>query len=105
MSAITNKRDHAINGAVILVTNLLRCVIWLIRHGVFIQGFRGDKSSAGTDRATIVVSASPFLYELFRKECFWLKRMQRGNISVFIWQATRWGITIEWEESCAFPNC
>lgn len=101
---IASRRNLAMNEAVRLVTNLLRCVLWLIKHGVFVTGFRGNKSPGGIDRVTVTVAESPYLYELFRSNCFWLKRMQRGNISVFTWQATRWGITIEWEQACAHPT-
>ncbi len=105
MSApISSRRDHAMTTAVTLVTSLLRCVLWLIKHGVFVTGFRGTKSLGGVDRVTVTVAESPYLYELFRSNCFWLKRIQRGNIAVFTWQATRWGIVIEWEQTCAHPN-
>lgn len=105
MSAtIAVRRDRAMNEAVRLITNLLRCVLWLIKRGVFVTGFKGAKSPAGVDRVTVMVAESPYLYELFSNSCFWLRRRQEGSVTIFTWQAERWGIVIEWEQACAHPH-
>lgn len=104
IATTASQRDRAMNEAVRLITNLLRCVLWLIKHGVWVTGFRGSKSSAGVDRVAVTVAESPYLYELFRQNCFWLRRRQEGSVTIFTWQAERWGIVIEWEQACAHPH-
>lgn len=98
---ITKRRDHAMGNAVSLITNLLRVVLWLIKQGVHVQGFRGWRSDAGVDRVSVIVTASPYLYHLM-PDAIWLKRRQEGSLVIFTWFSDRHGIRVEWEEACAF---
>jgi hypothetical protein len=100
--AHTEKREHALGEAVRLITNLLRCVLWLIGHGVYVIGFRGWRSN-GVDHVVVQVPPSPYLYHLFQNDCSWQQRRQEGCLTIFTWFSIRFGIRIEWEETCAFP--
>lgn len=103
MTTVTiSRRDQAMGSAVTLITNLLRAVLWLIKHGVHVQGFRGWRSDAGVDRVAVVVTASPYLYHLM-PDATWLRRRQEGCLVIYTYFAVRKGISIEWEESCAYP--
>ncbi len=95
-------RDQAITEAVHLITNLLRCVVWLIRRGVFVVSFVGFHAPGG-DRLTVRVAASPFLYTLFGNDAAWQQRRQEGALTITTWFAIRFGIRVEWEEVCACP--
>ena len=103
-TADPSPREAAMTSATRLITNLLRCVLYLIKHGVFVTGFAGCKTAAGDDRITVTVAASPFLYKLFASECAWQKRRQEGALVIFTWFAVRYGIRIEWEEVCAYSH-
>lgn len=96
-------RDLAITEAVRLITNLLRCVIWLIRHGVFVISFGGYHVPGGDDRVKVCVAASPYLYTLLGSDAAWQKRRQEGCLTIYTWFSIRFGIRIEWEEVCAYP--
>lgn len=98
-----SKRDFAITEAVRLITNLLRCVIWLIRHGVFVTSFSGYHVPGGVDHVKVCVAASPYLYTLLGSDAAWQKRRQEGCLTIYTWFAIRFGIRIEWEEVCASP--
>ena len=90
-------RDVAMTTATSLITNLLRCVLWLLRHGIYVIGFSGRSRSSGTDVVTVQVAASPCLYRLMA-DAYWLKQIREGNLVTHTWQAIRFGICIEWEE-------
>lgn len=90
-------RDTAQATATTLITNLLRCMLWLIRHGIYVIGFNAARR-CGVDEVTVKVAASPYLQRLFADECAWLSRRQEGALTVRTWFAHRYGIRIEWEE-------
>lgn len=94
-------REAAMTTATSLITNLLRCVLWLLRHGIYVVGFSGRRRDNGTDVVTVRVPASPYLYRLFA-DAYWLKQHREGNLVKHTWQAIRFGTVIEWEEvTCA----
>lgn len=95
-------RDAAMSNATRIISNLLRCILWLIRHGIYVTGFKGRKDASG-DSITVTVAASPYLFKLFSGECAWQQRRQEGALVIFTWFAIRYGCRIEWEEVCAFP--
>lgn len=97
-----SKREGAITEAVCLITNLLRCVVWLIRHGVFVTSFSGYQTPGGVDRVKVCVADSPYLHTLMR-DAAWQQRRQEGFLTIYTWFAIRFGICIEWEEVCASP--
>lgn len=101
-NASPQPRDLAMGEAVRLITNLLRCVLWLIKNGVFVLGFKGWAMN-GVDHVTVSVAASPYLHHLFQNDCTWQQRRQEGCLTIFTWFSVRYGIRIEWEETCAFP--
>lgn len=92
------EREAAQATATSLITDLLRCVLWLIRHGIYITGFRGWRGHQA-DRIVVTVAASPSLYRLFAGDCAWSKRRQQGALTIYTWAAERFGIRIEWEEA------
>lgn len=96
-------RDLAITEAVCLITNLLRCVIWLIRHGVFVTSFGGHHVLGGGNYVKVCVAASPYLYMLLGSSAASQQRRQEGCLTIYTWFAIRFGIRIEWEEVCASP--
>lgn len=98
-----SRRALAMGEAVRLITNLLRCVLWLVKQGVYITGFQGRRGNCG-DQVIVTVAASPWLYRLFSDECTWQQRRQEGCLTIYTWFAIRFGIRIEWEEVCAYPN-
>lgn len=102
MTAIATKRGIAMGEAVRLVTNLLRCVLWLMNQGVYVIGFRGWQRN-GVDHVTVQVAPSPYLYHLFKNDCSWQERRQEGCLTIFTWRSFRFGIRVEWEEACAYP--
>lgn len=94
-------RETSITSATTLITNLLRCVLWLLRHGIYVIGFSGRRRGNGTDVVTVRVAASPYLYHLLT-DANWLKQNREGNLVKHTWQAIRFGTVIEWEEvACA----
>jgi len=94
-------RDTAISSATTLITNLLRCILWLLRHGIYVIGFSGRHRGNGSDIVTVRVAASPYLYRLL-SDASWLKQSRQGNLVKHTWQAVRFGTVIEWEEvTCA----
>lgn len=97
----TSHRESAMTSATVLVTNLLRCVLWLIRHGILVTGFHGAREF-GVDRVTVTVAANPYLHRLFAGQCAWHTRRQDGALTVFTWFGDRFGVRIEWEEICAY---
>lgn len=97
----TSPRETAMTTATSLITNLLRCILWLLRHGIYVIGFSGRRRDNGTDVVTVRVAASPYLYRLLA-DANWLKQSREGNLVTQTWQAIRFGIVIEWEEvACA----
>jgi len=94
-------RETAMTTATGLITNLLRCVLWLLRHGIYVVGFSGSRRDNGTDVVTVRVAASPYLYRLLT-DANWHKQNREGNLVKHTWQAVRFGTVIEWEEvTCA----
>lgn len=93
-------RDDAMSTATHLITNLLRCVLWLIRHGIYVNGFSGERDTGGGTRITVRVAASPYIYQVLKGEAAWQQRRQQGHLTIFTWFAVRFGIRIEWEEVC-----
>ena len=93
-------RLAAIASATLLLTNLTNVVVWLIRQGVFITGFKGWRGE-GIDRVVVTVAASPLLHGLFKDRCTWRERRQDGALTIYTWFADRAGVRIEWEEVCA----
>ncbi len=85
MSAIAtnHKHEHAMGEATRLITNLLRCVLFLVKNDVRIVGFRGWNSDAGVDCVVVQVAAEPRLYRIFSGECSWQKRRQEGARLIF----------------------
>lgn len=97
------RRDMAMAEASRLILALLRCVLFLIRRGVHVVGFTGLQRN-GTDRVTVTVAPSPYLYHLYQGQCCWTRRRQEGHLTIFTWFAINDdGIRIEWEEVCAYP--
>ena len=93
-------RQAAMASATVMITNLMRCVLWLMRHGIYVIGFRGWQS-AGVDHIAVTVPASPHLYRLFAGQCYWRNRRQDGSLTIHTWNAERFGVRIQWEEvSC-----
>lgn len=91
-------RAKALNNATTQIINLLRAVVWLIRHGVYVTGFTG-RSQAGADRIVVTVAASPLLYRIFEGRCCWLKQRQAGDVRIVTWFAFQNDIRIEWEDT------
>lgn len=92
-------RDAATTSATRLITDLLRCVLWLLKHGIYVIGFNGTRSVGGADRVTVRVAASPHLYVLFGRDgCAWHKRIQDGALTKYTWAGERFGCRVEWEE-------
>lgn len=104
MSQALPNRDQAITEAVRLISDLLRCVIWLIRHGVFVTSFSGTRVQGNGDRMTVRVAASTYLYTLFGADAVWQQRRRKGHLTITTWFAIRFDIRIEWEEVCAYPE-
>lgn len=92
-------REQAIKHAIGMITGLLKVVIYLLQHGVYVIGFRGWRTDAGLDRIVVQVVASPYLNTLFR-DAIWLKQRRDGALTIHTWFADRWGIRIEWEDVC-----
>lgn len=90
-------REAEMTSAASLITGLLRCVLWLLRHGVYVIGFTGQRRN-GLDRITVKVAASAYLYRIFGDECAWNTRRQDGALTIYTWYAERFGVRIEWEE-------
>lgn len=103
LNKLQSKRDATITEAVCLITNLLRCVVWLIRHGVFVTSFSGYHTPGGGDHIKVCVAASPYLYTLMGRDAAWQQRRQEGSLTIYTWFAIRFGIRIEWEEICVSP--
>lgn len=89
-------RDQAMTSATRLITNLLRCVLWLIRHGVFVIGFCGRRGES-SDCVVVTVAASSYLRVLL-PDCAWRRRRQEGALTIYTWFSVRFGVRIEWEE-------
>lgn len=100
-AAPESARDLQLTAAHRLITDLLRCVTWLLQHGIYVIGFDGRQRS-GVSIVTVRVAASPYLYKMFGEDCCWRTRRQEGALTIYTWAANRFGIRIEWEEvSCA----
>lgn len=91
-------REVAMTSATTLITSLLRCVLWLIRHGIYVIGFTGQRRN-GIDRVVVKVAASAHLYRIFGDQCAWHTRRQEGVLTIHTWFVERFGIRIEWEEA------
>lgn len=97
------RRERAVSEAIRMITSLLKVVIYLMQHGVYVIGFRGQRNAAGIDNIVVMVAASPYLTTLFR-DATWLKQRHDGALTIHTWFADRWGIRIEWEDVCATLN-
>lgn len=75
------------------VENAVRAAQWLAGQGLCVIELRLDHNAA-----VLRVAAAPRLWRLFRNECAWRKRQQRGALTIFTWFATIFGTRIEWEE-------
>lgn len=95
-----SRRELAVTHAIRTITGLLKAVIYLLQHGVYVIGFRGSRNSAGVDRIVVTVAASPYLTTLFR-DATWLRQRHDGVLTIHTWFVERWGIRIEWEDVCA----
>lgn len=95
-------REQALGTATTMITNLLRCVLWLIRHGIFVISFKGD-SANGCDRIVIRVAASPHLQKVFNGQYGLREQRHDGALVITTWYSLRFGCVIEWEEACASP--
>lgn len=95
-----SSRDIAITHAIRTITGLLKVVIFLMQHGVYVIGFRGWRNAAGVDRVVVQVAASRYLFTLFR-DAIWLRQRHDGALTIHTWFAERWGVRIEWEDVCA----
>ena len=94
-----NARDAATTSATRLITDLLRCVLWLLKHGIYVIGFSGERRAGGADRIVVRVAASPHLYILFGRDgCSWRQRRQDGALTIHTWFGERFGCRVEWEE-------
>ncbi|WP_234082358.1 hypothetical protein [Azonexus sp. R2A61] len=93
-------RELAISQAIRTITGLLKAVIYLLQHGVYVIGFRGWRNDAGVDRIVVQVAASPYLTTLFR-DALWLRQHHDGVLTIHTWFVERWGVRIEWEDVCA----
>ena len=98
-TATDSRRDQAISSATTLVTNLLRCMLFLIRHGIYVVGFEGRRH-LGIDIACVKVAPSPYLHTLF-SQGIWVEQRPEGSLVVQRWSAMLFGIRVEWEASCA----
>ena len=78
--------------------SLLRCLVWLLHHGVSVVKFEGY-STAGGDQFRIVCVASPKLHALFSGQCEIVGRWDFGNGARRIWVAQAFGVRVEWEEA------
>ncbi len=96
--AADSPRAKALSNATTQIINLLRAVVWLIRHGVYVAGFSG-RSQNGVDRIVVTVAASPLLYRIFDGRCCWLKQRQEGDMRIVTWFAFQNDIRIEWEDT------
>ncbi len=84
--------------ATTLITNLLRCVLWLMGNGIHVIGFDGSRRG-DSDRVTVRVTASPYLHILFGVDgCYWRRRRQEGVLTIYTWCAERFDCRIEWED-------
>lgn len=93
--------DATLAEAVRLITNLMRCVLWLIKRDIRVTGFSGWRAN-GIDRVIVTVAACPQLYILFGRDgCAWQARRPEGALTIYTWFADRFGIRVEWEEACA----
>lgn len=77
--------------------NLRACVHWLIAAGVAILD---ADLRRGRARPVVTVAASPYLPVLFQADCANTGRRQEGSLTIFTWQAVRFGIVVKWEEAC-----
>ena len=93
-------REEAITAATIMISSLQQCIFWLVRQGIYVIGFEG-KTSNGMDQVIVKVAPSPYLHRLFAGQCAWRARQQKGVVTIYTWCADRFGIRIEWEETCA----
>jgi len=73
--------------------NAGRAAQWLAGHGLAVIELRLDRSAA-----VLRVAPAPGLWRMFRGECAWRRREQRGALTVFTWFATIFGTRVEWEE-------
>jgi hypothetical protein len=93
-------RKTAISTAEGLIGALLQCVLWLLKHGVYVVGFQGYQQG-GVDRVVVTVAPSPLLHRLL-PDCAWRARRQEGALTIYTWFAVRFDVRIEWEEvTCA----
>lgn len=93
-------RDQSIGHAIKLISSLLKVLIFLMQHGVFVVGFKGRKNDAGIDVVVIQVANSSYLRVLFT-DAAWLKQRQEGALTIHTWFVVRNDIRIEWEDVCA----
>lgn len=102
LRATQSPREATLAEAVRMITDLMRCVLWLLRHGIYVIGFAGWRGQ-GIDRIVVTVAASPYLYILLGSDnCAWRERRQDGVLTIYTWFADRFGCRIEWEEvTCA----
>lgn len=85
------------NAAALIGDRLLKCVTWLLQHGIVITGFRGWNAGGG-DQLCVTCVASPRLHALFFGYCECLVRADLGNGPRRTWVAQAFGMRIEWEE-------
>lgn len=93
--------EQQMTKATTVITNLLRCVIFLLKNGVYITGFDGRRGTRG-NIVTVHVLGAEYLPRIFGDECLWTRRRQVGSAAVYTWRAERYGCRIEWETTtCA----
>ncbi len=98
-----SRREAALTDAPRMIIAMMRCIFTLIREGIPVVGFTGERKP-GENRITITVAPSPYLYSLFEGQCACIQRRKEGHLTVFTWHAINEdGIRIKWEEACAFP--
>lgn len=98
---VYSPRESALTEATKIITNLMRCVLWLLRNNIHVTGFTGYHLN-GIDRLTITVVASPKCYIAFGSDnCAWRERRQVGAQTIYTWWGERFGVRVEWREVSA----
>lgn len=95
------EQEAAQASAITAVSNLLRCILCLLQHGIHVTGFRGWRCN-GADRVVVTVEAGPQLFALFGEQCYWSQRRTEGQKTIYTRFTDCFGIRVEWEEmTCA----
>ena len=91
------EREALVSSVTTLITELMRTLLWCVRHQIQVVSFRGWRGIGG-NHVTVVVLPSPTLHILFGDNCGYQRRAVDGEGEVFTWFGILNGIRIEWEE-------